>query len=72
MKKTLLAIAVGAMALASCSGNKAESATGTNEEANVTEQVQAGPTLTAEQKNAFIASGLVTEADFAKPLFVEF
>lgn len=72
MKKTLLAIAVGAMALASCSGNKAESATGTNEEANVTEQVQAGPTLTAEQKNAFIASGLVTEADFAKPLFVDF
>ena len=73
MKKTLLALAIGVMTLASCGGNKTEAAEATSEtESTAVEQTNAGDKLTDEQKQAFIASGLVTEADFSKPVFVDF
>lgn len=73
MKKTFLALAIGAIALTSCSGNKTQTAEGAadTESTTVVEETTADR-LTADQKKAFIASGLVTEADFSKPVFVDF
>ena len=72
MKKTLFAIAISVMALSSCAGSKTEKSDEANNDAVQVEQEQAGSKLTAEQKNAFVASGLVSEADFSKPVFVDF
>ena len=72
MKKSLfiIALAAGAMALGSCAGNKAEGSETTAENTEVA--VEAESNVTPEQKQALIASGLLSEADFEKPVFVDF
>lgn len=73
MKKTLLALAIGAMVFTSCSGNKTQATDGEAGDAStVVEETQGVDKLTDEQKKAFVASGLLTDADFSKPIFVDF
>lgn len=73
MKKTLLAFAIGALALTSCGGNKTQATDGESGDAvAVVEETQAVDKLTDAQKKAFVAAGLLTDADFSKPIFVDF
>lgn len=72
MKKTLFAIAIAAATLVSC-GNKTQSAEGTTDTGNdAVEQTVDGDRLTAAQKQAFVSAGLLSDADFSKPVFVDF
>ena len=78
MKKSFLTLAVaalaaGSLAFASCSGKKAETASETTETAETSQSAATSdPKLTADQKSALVASTLVSEADFAKPIFIDF
>ncbi|MDE5594661.1 MAG: thioredoxin [Muribaculaceae bacterium] len=74
MKKSLFifALAAGLMALGSCAGNKAEKAEGNAENTEVAVKAEADANVTPEQKKAMIAAGLVGEADFEKPIFIDF
>ena len=74
MKKSLFifALAAGLMALGSCAGNKAGKAEDNAENTEVAVKAEADANVTPEQKKAMIAAGLVSEADFEKPIFIDF
>lgn len=70
---TIAAFVAGTISISSCAGNKAEAAT---EAAETTEAAQtaepANPKISDAQKSALVASTLVGEEDFAKPIFIDF
>ncbi|MDE5567521.1 MAG: hypothetical protein K2J12_03670 [Muribaculaceae bacterium] len=74
MKKSLFifALAAGLMALGSCAGNKGGKAEDNAENTEVAVKAEADANVTPEQKKAMIAAGLVSEADFEKPIFIDF
>lgn len=74
MKKSLFTIAIAAalVTLGSCGGNKAENTDNVAEAAEVAVTTEVDLGVTPEQKQAMIAAGLVSEADFEKPIFIDF
>lgn len=74
MKKSLFifALAAGLMTLGSCAGNKAEKTEDNAENTEVAVKAESDANVTPEQKKAMIAAGLVSEADFEKPIFMDF
>lgn len=76
MKKSILtlsaaAVLAGCLSLASCAGNKTQQAEEVAEEVTVVEEDNT-PVLSTEQKNALIASALVTADDFSHTVFIDF
>ena len=80
MKKTVLSLAVaafaaGSLSLASCGGNKAEASAEAKESTETNETAAAVESdvtkISDAQKSALVASTLVSEEDFAKPVFID-
>lgn len=72
MKKSYFLIAAtAAFALSSCGGSKADAAQETVEVTETVEQ-SANPSITADQRQALVASTLLSDADFSKPVFIDF
>lgn len=69
-RSLLAALAATAMTLTACNTGKATDNQATSDPAETTATNAFG--ATAEQKEALLKSGLLTEADFASPIFIDF